>query len=215
MCSAPKPPKAPKVNPYEGMNTDPRFAAAAKELGITKVDKDKDVREINQYLQEQDYNIAARDPNFNTARQQLLDEGLLSDQDNQYEPWYLSKIQGRMYDNTQDEAYAEQQAATDKAAQDFKDLMAQQSEEQAKMMEEMMNAPTYQARQGDVAPVMAPVVTPKPIPVAPPTPAMEIQKTPPAPELTQTANNMAIVRQPKSARARQRSRSRGTASLST
>jgi hypothetical protein len=213
MCS-PKPPSAPKVNPYEGLSTDPRFEAARQELGIDEVDREWEVTKINEYIQKQDVERASRDPNFNPARDQLLNEGVLK-ADDPLDAWYLSQVQDRMYTNTQDEAYAQQKADTDKAAQDFKDMMSAQSEAQAKMMEEIMNAPTYQARQGDVAPVMAPVVNPKPIPVAPPTPTMEIQETPPAPELTQTTNNMAIVRQPKTARARQRTRSRGTASLST
>ncbi len=213
MCSAPQP-KAPEINPYEGMTTDPRFANAAKQLGIGTVKHEDEVRRVNQYLAEENYRVAERDPNFGTARQQLIDEGRLKNNDDKYAPWYLSEIQGRMYDITQDEAYAKQKADTDKAAQDFKDMMSKQSEEQAKMMEEMMNAPKYQARQAAVPPVMAPVVTPKPIPVAPSTPRMEIQKTPPAPELTTSPNNMTIVRQSKSARTRQRIRSRGTASLS-
>ena len=214
MCSAPKPKTPDPVNPYEGMMADEMFAQAARQIGIDEPDGAGQVRDVNNQMVKNQIAVAERDANFGVARQQLFDEGLLKETDFQGQD-YLSAIQGRMYDNTQDEFYAEQKASTDKAAQDFKDMMSAQSEEQAKMMEEMMNAPTYQARQGDVAPVMAPVVTPKPIPVAPPTPAMEIQKTPPAPELTQTPNNMAIVRQPKSARARQRSRSRGTASLST
>jgi hypothetical protein len=213
MCSAPKPKTPEPVNPYEGMSTDPRFSAAAAKLGI-EVDSEDAVRRVNQVIAEEDYAIAERDPNFNPARQQLLDEGLLSKDDDRFSSWYLSKIQGRMYDNTQDEAYAQQSADTDKAAQDFKDMMAAQSEEQAKMMEDMMNAPTYSARQAPLAPVMAPTVTPEPIPVAPPTPRMEIQKTPPAPELTSSPNNMTIVKQSASSRSRQRMRSRGTASLS-
>ena len=213
MCSAPKP-KTPKVNPYAGMTSDPKFSAAAKELGISNVNKEDEVRQIIEYIMGQDIDRASRDPNFNPARDQLLEEGILKPED-KLDAWYLSQVQDRMYTNTQDEAYAQQKADTDKSAQDFKDMMAEQAESQAEMMEKMMNAPTYQARRGDVAPVMAPVVTPKPIPVAPPTPRMEIQKTPPPPELTQTPNNMAIIRQSKSARSRQRIRSRGTASLST
>lgn len=213
MCSAPKP-KTPKVNPYSGMTSDPKFSAAAKELGISNVNSEDEVRRINEYIMGQDIDRASRDPNFNPARDQLLEEGILKPED-KLDAWYLSQVQDRMYTNTQDEAYEQQKADTDKSAQDFKDMMAEQAESQAEMMEKMMNAPTYQARRGDVAPVMAPVVTPKPIPVAPPTPRMEIQKTPPPPELTQTPNNMAIIRQSKSARSRQRIRSRGTASLST
>lgn len=213
MCSAPKP-KAPEpVNPYAGMSTDPRFSAAAAKLGI-KVDTEDAVRRVNQVIAEEDYAIAERDSNFAPARQQLLDEGILGENDDRYASWYLSKIQGRMYDITQDESYAEQQAATDKAAKDFQDMMSAQSAAQAKMMEDMMNAPQYSAQQAAVAPVMAPVVTPEPIPVAPPTPRMDIQRTPPAPELTTSPNNMTIVKQSASARSRQRMRSRGTASLS-
>lgn len=175
MCSAPKPKTPDPVNPYEGMVTDEYFYQAARELGITEPDGEGQVRDIKNQMIKNQIGRAERDPNFGIARQQLLDEGLLTNNDWKGEE-YLSTIQGRMYDNTMDEAYAEQKAQTDKSAQDFKDMMSAQSESQAKMMEEMMNAPTYQARRADVAPVMAPVVTPKPIPVAPPTPRMEIDR---------------------------------------
>lgn len=204
MCSPPTP-KAPEpINPYEGMSTDPRFAAAAKELGFSNVDNEDEVRQINQYLAEEDFKVAERDPNFAPARQQLLDEGLLSEDDDKYSSWYLSKIQGRMYDNTQDEAYAESQAQQQEAADRFAALMEKQAED----------ARNYRPKQADLPPVMAPVVQPKPIPVAPPTPRMEIQRTPPAPELTRTDNNMAIIKQSSTARSRLRRRTRGTASLS-
>lgn len=203
MCSAPTPPSPPEVNPYAGLRSDPRFDEAANALGISDVNSDEDVRQINEYLLQQDIAYAQRDPNFETARQQLLDEGRLTAADAQ-DARYLSEIQGRMYDITQDEAYAEQQATTEKAAQDFQEMMREEAARN-----------NFQAQQGAVAPVLAPVVQPKPIPVAPPTPRMEIQKTPPPPMLTQSENNMAIVRQPNTARTRQRQRSRGTASLSS
>ena len=168
MCSAPKP-KTPKVNPYTGMTSDPKFSAAARELGISNVDSEDEVRRINEYIMGQDIDRASRDPNFNPARDQLLEEGILKPED-KLDAWYLSQVQDRMYTNTSDEAYEQQKADTDKSAQDFKDMMAEQSEASAKMMEEMMNAPKYMARQAPLAPVMAPIVTPKPIPVAPPTP---------------------------------------------
>ena len=212
MCSAPKP-KTPKVNPYTGMTSDPKFSAAARELGISNVDSEDEVRRINEYIMGQDIDRASRDPNFNPARDQLLEEGILKPED-KLDAWYLSQVQDRMYTNTSDEAYEQQKADTDKSAQDFKDMMAEQSEASAKMMEEMMNAPKYMARQAPLAPVMAPIVTPKPIPVAPPTPRMEIQKAPPAPELTTSPQNMAIVKQSASFRSRQRLRSRGTSLLS-
>ena len=212
MCSAPKV-KTPKVNPYVGMTSDPKFASAAKELGISNVNNEDEVRRINEYIMQQDIDRAARDPNFNPARDQLLEEGVLKPED-KLDAWYLSQVQDRMYTNTADQAYADQKAETDQGMQDFKDMMSEQSEAQAEMMEKMMNAPKYMARQAPLAPVTAPVVTPEPIPVAPPTPRMEIQKAPPAPELTTSPQNMAIVKQSASSRSRQRLRSRGTSLLS-
>ena len=216
MCSAPQP-KAPTINPYQGFGSnDPRFQSAVQELGIKNVDSQNDINAVNEYLIKKDFESAARDPNFAVAEQQLINEGLLLDSDSR-DQRYLASVQGRMFDITQDQQYADQKAETEKLQKDFQDQLAEQNKASQTAMEEMMeeSRKVYNPRRGDLAPVMAPVVQPKPIPVAPQAPQMQIQKTPPAPELTSSPASMAIIRQPKSARQRRRNRSRGTASLST
>ena len=216
MCSAPQP-KAPTINPYQGFGSnDPRFQNAVRELGIKSLNSQNDIDAVNKYLIKKDFELAGRDPNFAVAEQQLFDEGLLKDKDSR-DQTYLASVQGRMFDITQDQQYADQKAETEKLQKDFQDQLAEQNKASQAAMEEMMeeSRKIYNPRRGDLAPVMAPVVQPKPIPVAPQAPQMQIQKTPPAPELTSSPASMAIIRQPKSARQRRRNRSRGTASLST
>lgn len=202
MCSPPTP-SVPEINPYEGLNTDQQFADAQKALGITNVDNPDEVRRINAYIAQEDYNRLARDEGFTTAEAQLKEEGLLSDSD-ALGPDYFGAVQARQSEIANDAAYADSQAQQQAAADQFAALMEKQAED----------ARNYRPKQADLPPVMAPVVQPKPIPVAPPTPRMEIQRTPPAPELTRTDNNMAIIKQSSTARSRLRRRTRGTASLS-
>jgi hypothetical protein len=202
MCSPPKP-SVPEINPYEGLNTDQKFADAQKALGIKNVDNAEEVRKINAYIAQQDYNRLSRDEGFTTAEAQLKEEGLLSDSD-ALGADYFGAVQARQSENANDAAYAESQAQQQAASEQFAALMEKQAED----------ARNYRPKQADLPPVMAPVVQPKPIPVAPPTPRMEIQRTPPAPELTRTDNNMAIIKQSSTARSRLRRRTRGTASLS-
>lgn len=203
MCSPPTP-SVPKVNPYQGLTTDPEFEAARRELGIDEVDREWEVQKINSYLAQQRYERLSRDPNFQTAESQLFDEGLLTSSDVSSSVDYINAVQDRQNTIVNDEAYDKQVADQEAAAKRFQEMMREEAARN-----------NFQAQRGAVAPVLAPVVQPKPIPVAPPTPRMEIQKTPPPPMLTQSENNMAIVRQSKTARTRQRQRSRGTASLSS
>ena len=202
MCSPPTP-SVPEINPYEGLNTDQQFADAQKALGIKNVDNPDEVRRVNAYIAQEDYNRLARDEGFTTAEAQLKEEGLLSDSD-ALGPDYFGAVQARQSKIANDAAYADSQAQQQAAADQFAALMEKQAED----------ARNYRPKQADLPPVMAPVVQPKPIPVAPPTPRMEIQRTPPAPELTRTDNNMAIIKQSSTARSRLRRRTRGTASLS-
>jgi hypothetical protein len=203
MCSPPTP-SVPEINPYEGLSTDPEFEEARKALGIDEVDREWEVTKINTYLAEQKYEQLSRDPTFQTAESQLFEEGLLTKDDISSSVGYINSVQSRQNTIINDEAYEKQIADQEASTIKFQEMMR---EEAAKN--------NFQAQRGAVAPVLAPVVQPKPIPVAPPTPRMEIQKTPPPPMLTQSENNMAIVRQPNTARTRQRQRSRGTASLSS
>ncbi len=201
MCSAPTP-SAPEVNPYEGLNSDSKFAAGQQALGFNKVDDADEVRRINEWIDQQDYDRLSRDESFKTAESQLLDEGLLVKGDN-INSDYLGTVTARQSKIANDEAYEKQIADQEASTLKFQEMMREEAKKN-----------NFQAQRGAVAPVLAPVVQPKPIPVAPPTPRMEIQKTPPPPMLTQSENKMAIVRQPRTARTRQRQRSRGTASLS-
>lgn len=202
MCSPPTP-SVPEINPYEGLNTDQKFADAQKALKIKNVDNPEEVRRVNAYIAQEDYNRLARDEGFTTAEAQLKEEGLLTDSD-ALGADYFGAVQARQSQNANDAAYAESQAQQQAAADQFAALMEKQAED----------ARNYRPKQADLPPVMAPVVQPKPIPLAPPTPRMEIQRTPPAPELTRTDNNMAIIKQSSTARSRLRRRTRGTASLS-
>ena len=48
--SAPKPPSPKKVNPYEGMDSDPAFYRAQKDLGIGNVDIASETRRIRERM---------------------------------------------------------------------------------------------------------------------------------------------------------------------
>jgi hypothetical protein len=84
---------------------------------------------------------------------------------------------------------------------------------QQAMMEEMMNQPVYMPRQAALPTVQKPMPKQNPILPAPAAPSPMNIGPPPAPELTLANNKMAIVRTPKSTRARQRRATRGTSSL--
>lgn len=75
--TAPKPPSPKKVNPYEGMTSDPEFAAAAKELGFTDVNKDHEVAAVKELLLKNTIDAERRDKSFRRAENQLYKEGIL------------------------------------------------------------------------------------------------------------------------------------------
>lgn len=204
MCSPPKP-STPTINPYQGFGAnDPRFQDAVSKLGIKNLDSQNDINAVNQYILEQDFEYARRNPQYQEAVTSLIDDGTLTAKDKE-DSRYLSQVQTRLNDFEVDADIAEQKAEADKQAQEYRDQL-----DEMMRQSQLINNP----RQGPVAPVTAPIKMPKPIPVAPPTPRMEIERTPPAPELVQGPNKMAIVKQSASARSRQRMRTRGTASLS-
>ena len=87
------------------------------------------------------------------------------------------------------------------------------ADENRKLMEEMMNQPIYSAKQAALPTVQYKAPDPEPMPVAPaPPPAMAINPTP-APQLTNIGNQMSIVKQNATSRARAARRTRGTSSL--
>jgi hypothetical protein len=104
-----------------------------------------------------------------------------------------------------------------------KDLAARDAANQAQMesaaesqrafMEEMMNQPVLMPRQQSLPTVQKPMPKQNQIMPAPAAPAPMNIGAPPAPELTESSNRMAIVRTPKSTRARQRRATRGTSRL--
>lgn len=255
--SSPSPPKPQKINPYQGMDSDPRFADAAKALGINNPNNPDEIRRINAYMFEQDRDYYQKDPAFILAQSQLAQEGRLSQGDYRYhdydsykswakkegyssreirdfdkkmqkrtgDDWYQSEggstiserditaIQSRMDENKYAAESADQQ---EQLRQQYLQMRADQKEDaesQRKMMEEMMNQPVYMPQQQATPVVQAPrqeqeALLPAPTPNTP----MSIS-APPAPELTNAGNRMAIVRTPKSTQARSRRATRGTSSL--
>jgi len=79
--TSPKLPKMRKVNPYEGMTSDPDFAAAAKELGYTTVNKDHEVAAVKEHLLKGKLENERRDSTFAKAERQLYKEGILTTND--------------------------------------------------------------------------------------------------------------------------------------
>ncbi len=76
--SAPKPPTPQKINPYAGVAADPRINRARQELGMDSIENDDDMRKIQRYLLEQDFETERGDENFRLAERQLMEEGLLT-----------------------------------------------------------------------------------------------------------------------------------------
>ncbi len=91
--------------------------------------------------------------------------------------------------------------------------MEKAAESQRQMMEDMMNQPVYMPRQQSLPTVQKPMPKQNSIMPAPAAPTPMNIAPPPAPELTAASNRMAIVRTPKSTRARQRRATRGTSRL--
>ena len=239
--SAPKPPSPKKVNPYEGMTSDPDFYAAAQQLGINSVDKDSEVRRVREQMIKNTAEAERNSKSFRRAEKQLYKEGILTKekgqkrQDATNSDFELQKIYDRQYDNEAAKAdrqyqksidkqtakYEKQQKQAQKQAQaQFDKQMAAQKEsqdamaaQQKELMEQMMNQPVYSAKQAALPAVQYQPETPDPMPVAPaPPPAMNIQSAPP-PELTNIGNQMSIVRQSSTAKQRSRRRTRGTSTL--
>ena len=210
--TAPKPPSPKKVNPYEGMTSDPEFAKAAAALGYTKVNKDSEVRAVKEYLYKQTLQREREDKTFKKAEKQLRKEGLIDKEDRMSE-WYINKVYDRQTSNAAKKEQKQYQKQLQAQSDEFVAAQQEQAEAQKKLMEEMMNQPIYSAKQAALPPVQYKAPTPEPMPVAPaPPPAMNISPTPP-PTLTNVGNQMSIVRQNSTTKARQSRRTRGTSSL--
>lgn len=125
----------------------------------------------------------------------------------------LQRVYDKQYELNQDRYTEEQNQRLDEQTQNFLDSQKEAAEANAAMMEEMMNAPVYQAQQAALPKVQYKAKTPEPMPAAPaPPPTMNITPAP-APELVNAGNQMGIVKQSSTARTRSRQRTRGTASL--
>lgn len=125
----------------------------------------------------------------------------------------LQRVYDEQYRLNQENYQDEQNDRLDKQTQDFLDSQKEAAEANAEMMEEMMNAPVYQAQQAAMPKVQYKPDNPAPVPAAPaPPPSMNISPAP-APELVNVSNPMGIVRQSTTSRSRSRQRTRGTASL--
>ena len=68
--SSPSPPKPAKVNPYQGMNADPRFYEAQQALGISNPNDADEIARINDYIFEQDRDRYMKDPECKAATEQ-------------------------------------------------------------------------------------------------------------------------------------------------
>ena len=123
--SAPKPPTPKKVNPYEGLTSDPEFAKAAEELGYTSVNKDHEVAAVKEYMLKSTIDDERRDKAFRKAEKQLYKDGTLEYAegtkgkqgriDSSDTEWELQKIYDQMYDNDQakaDKAYDRRHATS-------------------------------------------------------------------------------------------------------
>jgi len=204
--SSPSPPKAKKVNPYTGINSDPEIYRAQQDLGINKIKNDKHMGKINNQIILNRYSDGMGDPDFKRAAKDLDFRSV----DKQSE---LDQIYARMEENTYEEQNKAQQ---EQLEEQYERMRADQLEDAAKqqeLMEEMMNQPVYMPQQGAPPMVQKPQAENSPILPAPVAPSPMQIGAPPAPELTAAANKMAIVRTPKSTKARQRRATRGTSSL--
>ena len=79
--TSPKLPTLKRVNPYEGLTSDPEFAAAAEKLGYTSVNKDYEVAAVKEYLLKDTISNERRDNTFAKAERQLYKEGVLTTND--------------------------------------------------------------------------------------------------------------------------------------
>ena len=206
--SSPYPPKPKKTNPYTGINTDPEIYRAQQQLGIGKIKKDKHMARINEQVLVNRYDDGMEDPYFAQAAADLN----FGSVDKQSE---LDRIYARMEENKYNQQSEDQQFQLQEQYERMRADQLADAERQQELMEEMMNQPVYMPKEGAPPLVQKPAAKNEPLLPAPVAPAPMQIGAPPTPELTESANKMAIVRTPKSTKARQRRATRGTSSLIT
>ena len=204
--SSPSPPKPKKMNPYQGVNTDPEISRAQRDLGIRKIKTDSHMQRVNQQVLRNRYSDGMDDPAFKQASNDLN----FREVNKQSE---LDRIFARMEQNTYDQQTADQDSKLQAQYERMRADQLADAETQRELMEKMMNQPVYMPQQGAPPKVQKPTAKSDPLLPAPMAPTPMQIGPPPAPELTAAANKMAIIRTPKSTKARQRRATRGTSSL--
>lgn len=71
-------PKVKKINPFQGAASDPRTARAANALNIKNINTDEDMRNITQYIIQQDFETERNSETFREAEEALFREGSLT-----------------------------------------------------------------------------------------------------------------------------------------
>jgi hypothetical protein len=204
--SSPSPPKARKVNPYQGINANPEIFRAQQQLGINKIKKNKHLAKINEQVFKNRVDDAMGDKYFRRAARDLD----INNIDKQSE---MDRIYAQVDKNTYESQSRDQQKQLEEQYERMRADQLADAKTQQKLMEEMMNQPVYMPKQQQMPVVQAPRRQQEPMLPAPaPNTPMSIA-APPAPELTNTGNRMAIIRSPKSIQARSRRATRGTSSL--
>lgn len=209
--SQPKIPSPRKINQYEGLASDIDTKRAMDALGIDKLNKDSEKRNIDKWLLNERWEKESQRKSFVRATRTNIKSGDVGKRDKT--SWALDQA-------LNEEADFLYQREVDKTTADLEkrykqDIKAgrKRDRKQAKLMEEMMNQPVYMPQQGapplvqkpqqKIAPVMPAPVAPNPMQIG----------APPAPELATTGNRMAIVRTARSTQARSRRATRGTSKL--
>lgn len=194
------------MNPYQGINTDPEISRAQKDLGIGKIKKDKHMERINEQIVLNRYDDAMGNEDFAAAAKELNYREVNKQSE-------IDNIYAQMEKNTYEQQSADQQSQLEKQYKRMRKDQLADAETQRELMEEMMNQPVYMPQQGTPPRVQKPTAKSDPLLPAPMAPTPMQIGPPPAPELTAAANKMAIIRTPKSTKARQRRATRGTSSL--
>lgn len=209
--SAPSPPKPKPINPYAGMSSDADIKRAMDAIGISKLNSDKDKRQVDEFLLNERWDKESQRNTFRQAMNRSRKDGTIKKGDRTQ--WALDQTLGAestlLYDR-------QTQKQTDQLQSQYDQMTADQqatAEAQREMMEKMMNQPVYMPKQQGMPMVQKPQVKDDPLLPAPaPNTPMSIA-APPAPELTTTGNRMAIVRTPRSTQARKRRATQGTSNL--
>ena len=85
--STPKPPSPQKINPYQGMDSNPEFAAAASELGINNANNPDEIARINQRMQENRVSGTYKDDYWRKAAGDLAGDDVRYYDGSSYRDW--------------------------------------------------------------------------------------------------------------------------------